>query len=111
MLTGLTRRIYECSTKGFRELHGLYTILRPVLTDYTTVVLQRLNDLGTAFLRDIIDVSMNTPQRIDGVDSINRSREPSSSGNLVDPPIIGQSREEVRAYEGTTSAQAFEPAV
>ena len=59
MLTGLTRRIYECSTKGFLELHGLYTILRPVLTDYTTVVLQRLNDLGTAFLRDIIDVSMN----------------------------------------------------
>ena len=54
---------------------------------------------------------MNTAQRIDGVDSINRSREPSSSGNLVDPPIIGQPREEVRAYEGTTSAQAFEPAV
>ena len=89
MLTGLTRRIYECSTKGFRELHGFYTVFRPVLTDYTTVVLRRLNDWGSAFIRDIIDVSMNTAQRIDGVDSINRSREPSSSGNLVDPPIIG----------------------
>jgi len=89
MFTGLTRRIYECSTKGFQELHGFYTIFRPVLTDYTTVVLRRLNDWGSAYIRDIIDVSMNTAQRIDGVDSINRSREPSSSGNLVDPPIIG----------------------
>ncbi len=92
MLTGLTRRIYECSTKGFRELHGLSTILRPVLTDYTSVVLRRLNDLGTAFIRDIIDVSMNTSQRFDGVDSINRSREPSSYARAGIPPSIGQSR-------------------
>ncbi len=90
----------------------MYHVARaPVLTDYSTVVLRRLNDGGSAYIRDIIDVSMNTAQRIDGVDSINRSREPSSLGNLVDPPIIGQPREEVRTYEGTTSAQAFEPAV
>ena len=90
MFAGLTRGIYEYSMKGFRELHRFYMILGPMLTDYTTVVLRRLNDLGSAFFRDIIDVSMNTAQRLDEVDSINRSREPSSSGNPGIPPIMGQ---------------------
>ena len=111
MFTGLTRGIYEYSTKGFRELHGLYTILRPELTDYTTVVLRRLNDWGSAFLRDTIDVSTNTAQRIDGVDSKNRSREPASYARTGIPPPIGQPREEVRGCEEITSAHAFEPSV
>jgi hypothetical protein len=111
MFTGLTRGIYEYSTKGFRELHGLYMILGPVLPDYTTVVLRRLIDWGSAFIRDIIDVSLNTSQRIDGVDSINRSREPSSYARTGIPPPIGQPREEVRGCEEITSAGAFEPSV
>jgi len=50
---------------------------------------------------------MNTAQRLDEVGSINRSREPSSSGNLGIPPIIGQPKE-VRTLAGNTSAEGFE---